>query len=86
MTTYEWPELISLWSQGKLDTNQLIGQALQWGRRLYTATTACQQEHSRLVRQLVAGQTKQAVLEQDVAVLQQRVEALEAMLSPKAKG
>ncbi len=82
----QWPELIGLWSRGDIDTDQLIGQALQWGRKVYTTTTACQQEQKRLTRQLTASQTRQAALEKDLAALQKRVKALEALLSPKAKG
>ena len=55
-------------------------------RPLYETATACRQENKRLARHMAASQTQQAALEQDLAALRKRVEALEAQLSPKAKG
>ena len=85
MATYEWPELIALWRQGKLDKDQLIGQALQWGQKIHERATACHKRQATLERQGVLGQKKQAALEKQMAALLKRVEALEAQLSPKAK-
>ncbi len=85
MDIYDWPELIALWGQGKLDKNQLTHQALRWGQKLHERATACHKRQAVLERQVVVGRAEQAALEKQVAALQKRIESLEAQLFPKAK-
>jgi hypothetical protein len=63
MAMYAWDELLNLWENERLTTEQVIGQLLQ------------QAQHSQTTLQ--AGQRRQEALEQALAALSTRVGVLE---------
>lgn len=63
MSAYEWPKLINLWEQEKLDADQMIGHLLQWGQTTHQTSLTCTH--------------KLAVIEQQLKTLVERLETLE---------
>ncbi|MFN8487762.1 MAG: hypothetical protein U0350_09240 [Caldilineaceae bacterium] len=63
MAVYDWTHLLQRWANGQIDTEQMIGQLLQWGQKTAEQAARCEQ--------------KQVMLEQQIAALAARVAALE---------
>src|SRR4051812_23812774 len=47
MAVYDWTHLLQRWENGTIETEQMIGQLLQWGQQTHEQAARC--EHKQVV-------------------------------------